>query len=296
MALKNFRESGFDAILYEGRDWVGGLWKPSTDDALSAADNTILNTSKYRAAITDFPMPDDFDDFPTSYQLYQYWNDYCNHFQLWPHVHLNTKASAVRREDDRWAVDIYDAEKDSSASQTEYFDYVCVATGTFSKPRVPKLADIEKFAGKTTHVMYHHNPSQYAGKNVLLVGLHSSASDAACGLAPYAAKVWISHRSGVVFVPRFSPDGAPFDKFPPLWFTIFSLYLSAWFPSAFFWIMDQLLGSMSKKAYPNIPKSWEVGNAPSIAVATPLITEELYPHLESGVCEPVSSIAKITGL
>lgn len=297
MALKNFREDGFDAILYESRDWVGGLWKPSTDGGLSAAENTIFNTSKYRAAVTDFPMPDDFDDFPTSHQLYKYWNDYCNHFQLWPHIHLKTKVSSVRREDDRWAVDIYDAEKEPNTNtiHPQFFDNVCIATGPFAKPRVPKLEGIENFSGKTTHVMNHHNPSQYAGKTILLVGLHASASDAACGLAPHASKVWIAHRSGVVFTPRYTPDGAPFDKMPPLWFMIFSAYLSAWFPGAFYWILDTALGMMSKKAYPNIPESWGVNNAPSIAVTTPLITEELYPHLESGVCEPVASVARITG-
>lgn len=297
MALKIFREDGFDAVLYESRDWVGGLWKVSTDNGLSAAENTIFNTSKYRAAATDFPMPDDFDDFPTSAQLYKYWNDYCDHFQLWPHINLKTKVSAVRREEDRWAVVIFDPGKDSddAATHAEYFDKVCVATGPFAKPKFPKLEGIEKFAGSTTHVVNHHDPSQYAGKTVLLVGLHASACDAACGLASHAKKVWISHRSGVVFTPRYTSDGAPFDKLPPFWFILFSLYLSAWFPAAFFWILDQLLVGMSKKAYPNVPESWGVSKARSIAVTTPLIVEELYPHLSAGTCEPVASVARITG-
>ncbi|EME78310.1 uncharacterized protein MYCFIDRAFT_199544 [Pseudocercospora fijiensis CIRAD86] len=292
MALKNFREDGFDATLYESRDWVGGLWKYSTDDALSTGENTIFNTSKYRAAATDFPMPDDMDDFPTAPQLYRYWNDYCDHFHLWPHIKLGAKVLAVRREQDLWALDM--ADKDGK-SQTRHFDKVAVATGPFAKPKQPKLEGIEKFSGTVIHGTKFHEPAKYAGRNVVIVGLHASASDVACSLAGKASKVFISHRSGVVFVPRFDDDGAIYDKMPPLWFAIFSVYLSAIWPAAYYWIIDTLLGRVSKKAYPNIPESWGLSPAPSIAVSSPLISTELYPHLSSGACEPVASIDRITG-
>ncbi|KXS97434.1 hypothetical protein AC578_8824 [Pseudocercospora eumusae] len=292
MALKNLREDGFNATLYESRDWVGGLWKYSTDDALSTAENTIFNTSKYRAAVTDFPMPDDMDDFPTAPQLYKYWNDYCNHFQLWPHIKLGAKVLTVRREQGQWALDVA---SNNGESQTHYFDKVAISTGPFTKPKQPKLEGIEKFSGTAIHGTKFHEPAKYTGKNVLIVGLHASASDVACSLAGKASKVFISHRSGVVFIPRFAEDGSVFDKMPPLWFTLFSIYLSAIWPAAFYWILDTLLGIASKKAYPNIPPSWGLSPAPSIAVSSPLITTELYPHLESGACEPVPAIKRITG-
>ncbi|KXT09510.1 hypothetical protein AC579_7186 [Pseudocercospora musae] len=149
MALKNLQEDGFDAAIYESRDWVGGLWKYSTDDALSTAENTIFNTSKYRAAVTDFPMPDD-NDFPTAPQLYTYWNDYCNHFQLWLHIKLD-----IVSKDDQ--------------TQTQYFHKVAVSTGPFAKPKQPKLDGTEKFSGTAIHGIKFHEPEKYTGKNVVII-------------------------------------------------------------------------------------------------------------------------------
>ena len=51
MALKNLKEDGFDVTGFESRAYVGGIWKPSDDNATSTLDNTIFNSSRYRAAI-----------------------------------------------------------------------------------------------------------------------------------------------------------------------------------------------------------------------------------------------------
>lgn len=69
MALKNLKEDGFDVTLFESRDWVGGLWMPSNDASISVTENTRFNSSKYRSSISDFPVSDDMDDYPTALQL-----------------------------------------------------------------------------------------------------------------------------------------------------------------------------------------------------------------------------------
>lgn len=72
-------------------------------------------------------------------------------------------------------------------------------------------------------------------------------------------------------------------------------YAQAIFPAFFTWFLDTMLTSMSRKAYPNIPKSWNFDPAPSSAVCPPLIASELWPRLESGFCEPVPEVRRIVG-
>ena len=96
-------------------------------------------------------------------------------------------------------------------------------------------------------------------------------------------------------MPRYTSDGSVYDRMPPLWFTILTFYLGHYMPSLFYWFMDTMIRSISKKAFPGIRESWGFNPPPSIAVCPPLIGTELYPFLESGFCEPVPEITRITG-
>ena len=71
--------------------------------------------------------------------------------------------------------------------------------------------------------------------------------------------------------------------------------MSAYFPNLYNWLIDKAIISISKKAYPKIPKSWNFSPAPSISVTPPLIADEVYPLLESGYAIPCAEVMKITG-
>lgn len=197
MALKNLKEDGFDVTLYETRAWVGGLWKYSDDSSLSTARNTIFNSSKYRSAISDFPVPDDMDDFPTAPQLHRYFESYCDYFNLWPHIKLSSRVRKVRREGEQWALEV---ESKGVNSRIDLFDKVVFACGPFVKPRKPEFQGIERFAGQAVHAINFHDPAQFKGKNVLVIGVHASSQDVVAGLSSYASKVYMSHRNGIVMV------------------------------------------------------------------------------------------------
>jgi len=68
LATKNLLEEGFDVTTYDKRSYVGGLWKHSAENATTVTPNTVFNSSRYRCAFTDFPFPDDVDDYPTAQQ------------------------------------------------------------------------------------------------------------------------------------------------------------------------------------------------------------------------------------
>ena len=311
MALKTLREDGFeDVVCYEARSYVGGLWKYSEDSALSVAESTIFNSSRYRSAISDFPFPADTDDFPTWQQMHQYLESYCDHFNLRQHIHLDCPVTSLSREDNRWVLEI---SPPGLPRRREYFEKVVVAIGSFVKPKIPQLDDLDRFGGSVLHAINFHQPTQYKGKNVLLVGLHATAQDVAVALSGHASKIYVSHRNGVILVsvpisflfinqsvltliqfPRYTADGAVFDKSQSLALLFLQLFLATWFPNFTNWLYDTVILRMSAKAFPNIPKAWNLSPAPSISVTPPLIADEIFPLMRSGFVEPVSGVSKIT--
>lgn len=152
--------------------WVSRLWKYSDDESLSVASTTIFNSSKYRSAISDYPFPADVDDYPTWRQMLEYMQGYADHFQLRPHIQLNTRVAHVSREGDAWVVELLTKDE----SRREYFDKVAVASGSFTAPKRPNLPGIEQFTGRNLHAIDFHRPETFQGHRVLLVGLHASAA------------------------------------------------------------------------------------------------------------------------
>lgn len=71
--------------------------------------------------------------------------------------------------------------------------------------------------------------------------------------------------------------------------------MSAQFPSLLNWIMDKAINSMSKKAFPNIPKKWNFSPAPSVSTTSPLIADEIFPLLQNSFLTPCSQVKRITG-
>lgn len=86
-----------------------------------------------------------------------------------------------------------------------------------------------------------------------------------------------------------------FDAALTLNITRFTLFATTWFPNLLNWLLDKAMEATSKAAFPNVPKSWNFFPAPSITTTTPLVADEIYPLLESGFCEPVAAVAKVTG-
>ena len=70
----------------------------------------------------------------------------------------------------------------------EKFDYIIVATGHFSVPKMPSFPGIEKFPGRIIHSHDFRNASQYKGKRVLVVGSSYSAEDIALQCLKYGAE------------------------------------------------------------------------------------------------------------
>lgn len=215
MATKVLLEDGFNVTCFEARPYVGGLWNFSDDSVLSVAEGTVFNSSRYRSAISDYPFPDDTDDFPTWRQMWQYLEGYADHFNLRPHIRLNSRVTGLSRAGSEWVVDVAPSttkDNDGAAVRRETFDRVVVAVGTFQTPKVPKLPGVEEFAGTMVHTIHFNRiQKEFEGKRVLCVGLHASTQDVAVALKKHgAAQLYASHRNGMVIVSHSYSSSNPY--------------------------------------------------------------------------------------
>ncbi|KAH8200172.1 hypothetical protein TruAng_005684 [Truncatella angustata] len=293
MALKNFQEDGFDVTGFEARPYIGGLWKESDDDSLSVHSTTIFNTSKFRTAISDYPFSEEADVYPTAAQLHKYLNDYADHFDIRRRVKLSCRVSNIIRTNDKWEITVKDLKNGDETR--EYFDRICIATGSFCSPRWPKLKGLEKFGGQVLHSINFHGSEPFEGHNVLILGIHATAQDVTHALSGSAKQVYLSHRQGLLLVPRYTGSGVPSDAAMKLPVVMLQSFMDSNCPSLWYWLVDKVAGYISDKNFGDIPESWGLKPRPSMAVATPLMADTVWPYLKSGFAEPVAAVQEITG-
>ena len=82
-AAKNCLEAGLEFVVFEKNDKVGGNWVFNSKTGHSSVyENTHLISSKSWSEYEDYPMPDDYPDYPNHYQLQQYFEGYAKFFRL----------------------------------------------------------------------------------------------------------------------------------------------------------------------------------------------------------------------
>ncbi|KAK5630532.1 hypothetical protein RRF57_006247 [Xylaria bambusicola] len=147
---KTLREEGFNAIAFERRNEIGGLWAFSDDvNYTSVLKQTVCNISKFVSGFSDFPVPEDYPTFFTGSQVADYFKSYASHFDLYPHVRFGTTVEHITRNaaDDSWDIH-FTASGESTALS---FDKVVLAHGCESVPLWPPMRDRNKFKGTVMH-------------------------------------------------------------------------------------------------------------------------------------------------
>jgi len=213
---KRLKDISVDYDCFEASDDVGGNWYFKNPNGMSACYSSLhIDTSKWRLAFEDFPVPQDWPDFPHHSQLLQYFKDYVDHFNLRETITFNTSVETARRNAaGLWEVSI-------SSGETRVYDVLFVCNGHHWSPRMPDYPG--QFDGPVLHSHAYNDPFDpvdMRGKNVVVVGMGNSAMDIASELAqrPLARSLTVSARRGVWVLPKYM-NGRPADKaaMPP-WF------------------------------------------------------------------------------
>lgn len=205
---KVLHERKIPFVCYEKSDRIGGNWVFQNKNGMSAAYRSLhINTSRDRMAYSDFPMPRDYPDFPSHFQIARYFEDYVEHFGFRDRIVFNTGVTkAERGADGVWTITLDDG-------SSRRFDALAVANGHHWDPRWPEPPFPGQFSGEEMHAHNYTDAEMLRGKRVLVVGMGNSAMDIAVEATAVAERVFLSARRGAYVLPKYI-FGKPLDQYP----------------------------------------------------------------------------------
>src|SRR4051794_21722449 len=183
-AAKQLHDSGIPFDCFEKASEVGGLWNFGHDAGHNAAYKSLhINTSKQIMEFSDYPMPENYPDYPSHYEIAAYFADYIDHFGFKGNVHLNTAVErADRGDDDIWTITL-------AGGEVRKYDALFVCNGHHWNPRWPEPAFPGTFNGIEMHSHDYVDQRDFANKNVVVLGMGNSAMDIAVETSGVAKNV-----------------------------------------------------------------------------------------------------------
>ena len=209
-ASKMLGDYGVPYTCIESSDRVGGNWSFDNPNGHSSAYRSLhIDTSKHQLSFRDYPIPDDYPDFPHHTQIKAYLDGYADAFGLRERIEFsNGVVHAEPRDGGGWLIETTDG-------QTRPFDFLVVANGHHWDPRFAEFPG--SFDGQTLHSHHYIDPEtplDFRDKRILVVGLGNSAADITVELSSRALRnqVTLSTRSGAWIVPKYIA-GRPADRY-----------------------------------------------------------------------------------
>ncbi|MCU0500027.1 MAG: NAD(P)-binding domain-containing protein [Anaerolineae bacterium] len=231
VAAKILHQRGIPFDCYEKGSGIGGNWRYRNDNGMSSAYRTLhINTSKTRMAYSDYPMPDDYPDYPHHSDILTYFEKYVDHFGFRDRITFQTAVERVEPQaNGGYLVHLSDG-------RVLPYRSVIVANGHHWSPRwpTPAFPGSERFEGVQMHAHDYKEPEPLIGKRVLVLGIGNSGVDIACDTARVGERVFLASRRGAHVIPKYIL-GMPTDlmtnspvAYMPLWVQQWSMKLLVW--------------------------------------------------------------------
>lgn len=219
-AAKNLRERGYDVDVYELADDVGGNWY--FEHPLSRVyRSTHVISSKPFTAFPDFPMPDEWPDYPHHRELHEYFRRYARHFGLYDVIEFNTEVvravpggGSTTGEHEGWDVTI---RRGDGTEETFRYRALISANGHNWSPKMPDYPGLADFTGGVMHSAQYKDPSVLEGRRVLVVGAGNTGCDIAVEAAQNAEHCLHSTRRGYWYAQKYT-FGRPADQVADVFF------------------------------------------------------------------------------
>lgn len=203
---KALKDAGVPYDQVDADTDVGGNWKHGV------YTTAHIISSRKTTEYADFPMPEDYPDFPSRLQMYEYLRSYAETFSLRENIEFETKVLKVLPlENELWEIELESGEK-------RIYKGVMVCNGHHWRKRFPTFEG--EFAGEYFHSKDYKNPNQLKGKRVLIIGGGNSACDVASEAARVGKSCDLSLRRGYWFLPK-TLFGKPVAESPLTHFPVF---------------------------------------------------------------------------
>jgi dimethylaniline monooxygenase (N-oxide forming) len=198
-----FRAMGHNVVLYEKESDVGGVWSSSR-----RYPGLTTQNPKRTYELAEFPMPEEYPEWPSGEQVQAYMQSYVDYFELQGLLRLETEVVRAQfdAESPHWTVQTRGKGEDGAfANSTEHFDYLIVGNGIFSIPSVPEYTGIEDFlagGGRLCHTSEFTRCEDARDKHVLIVGYGKSSCDVAMGISGISASTSVIARHLIWKLPK----------------------------------------------------------------------------------------------
>jgi len=179
-----FKARGHEVTVYERGADLGGVWEPSRS---YPGIKTQSPKDLYR--YSGMAMPDDYPEWPSGRQVYEYLWSFAEKNELLPLIRFSHTVRHIdRRAEGGWRVEV---EGPGGASDTVAFDFVVVASGTFTDKNVLTHRGQQAFeeaGGRVMHSCEYTDPAMIRDKNVVVLGFSKSATDVAVNAVKEGAR------------------------------------------------------------------------------------------------------------
>ncbi|KAJ8451190.1 hypothetical protein Cgig2_013962 [Carnegiea gigantea] len=192
------KERGVPFIVLERANCIASLWQTRTYDRLK------LHLPKQFCQLPNFPMPDDYPEYPSKDQFIGYLESYANHFGIQPQFNESVQSAKYDETCGLWRIKTTSGAPDSSNKrEVEYIcKWIVVATGENAEKVVPKFFGFHEFGGDIIHACDYKSGEKYRGQRVLVVGCGNSGMEVSLDLCSNDAMPFLVCRSSVHLLPK----------------------------------------------------------------------------------------------
>jgi cation diffusion facilitator CzcD-associated flavoprotein CzcO len=194
MAIKLKEEGRKDFVLIERGASVGGTWRDNDYPGAACDVPSHLYSFSFE------PNADWSRKYPTQPELHRYLKGIADKHGLLPHIRFNTNFLGAEFDE---AAQLWRIRTD----QGELTARVLVSgAGGLAEPKLPDIAGVERFRGKTFHSSRWDHGYDLAGKRVAVIGTGASSIQFVPEIAPKVARLDVYQRTPNWIIPR--PDRA----------------------------------------------------------------------------------------
>ncbi len=212
-AAQVLADKGIAFDCFEMGSGVGGNWRYGNDNGVSSAYRSLhINTSRSAMEYAAYPMPESLPDYPSHWQIADYFDAFVDHFGLREQITFRTEVVKVAAAQ-AGGYDVTVRSLDNvRESETHHYDHVIVANGHHWDPRWPEpgFPGSEDFPGEQLHAHYYRTPDVFADKRVVVLGIGNSATDIAVESSRVATETHLAMRRGAHILPKYL-FGVPTD-------------------------------------------------------------------------------------
>lgn len=233
-----------------------------------------LNTAGFVSHLPGKRIPLKYDLYPLGRDYYQYILDYMREHDF--NIDLGVTVKSVTPEGDLWRV-----ETDEGVS---HHPCVIIASGRFGNPYLPPILGADEFEGTYIHSNDFHDPADFAGQRVIVVGNGPSGVDIALALVETAqTPVTLAIRSDIVVARQYT-YGLPNTA----WHLIARLLPKAW--------RQPFINRVNYQTYPGVEKLG-LPLAPNrddrVGTSAPVRGKGFVEAVRDGLIKPAAGLAHL---